>query len=1113
MRNPKANPVIFIACIVLIFGAFRPAASQDKTTRAADSSKKLDACVDSGTTANKYESLLTAKKTCEDALTVFQANKDKDSESIVIGTLGLIYEKLGDKANASNSFNRSADLAREVGKKGREAVSLFRVGKIYESVGEDARVADVFQRVLALSREVKDETLEARALHALGGYYFKIGDTSVSILHFQNSIAISKRIGELGIAASTAHYLGWLLREVGEYETALMYFNEALALNRAANRPAEAIMTLRNIGDTYRLLGDDQKALESLQSALATAEKVNSIAERGQCLDEIGRVYAGSGEYEKALEAYQKALALMEEAKNIHSYLGTMQKIGGLYDELGDARKSFQYYRRTMEYAVRSGDLVMMVSTFPNVTMPVIERRNENERKVLLSFGERILSVARENKDSKLEARMLDNLAQAFRAVKDYTREAEMRQQALALYIKQENKRAESEARAELAGAYFALGNKTSANDELAKALALSESSGNLDNRAYIFAVLAHNYSRGGEIDKANEHYKKSLQTFAYLDDMMGEISVMTRLMRLAERAKNTRLSIFYGKMTILRLQKLRSGIRKIDSETQKSFLKQNEDTYRALAHFLIRDNRLLEAHQVLNLFRDQQFFDVGGVGQPSIAAVALTPRESLFYSRYNEADEKLAAVARETRDAKRNHGSGTTPTTQMAQAETRLKAEALGFDTVLKDAEKSFSESPSSADQADSIGDTAKLQTALREIGKQTGDQAVAIYTLVGNDNFRVLVVTPDSVIPISQLIKGELVDKKSKQLWALLQSDKYDPRIAAKDVYDLVFKPIETVLPAGTRTLLWSLDKSLRFVPMAALFDGKQYLLERYNHVNFTRADPERLVKPASSNSWKGTGFGTSDAHTVSLLGDSLRFAALPGVSAEFDQVFKRRGAGILEGEVLEDKRFNRASMIRQLADKRPVVHIASHFSFRPGDEARSFLLLGDGTPFTIADMKKQSNMFAGVELLTLSACNTAAQQADADGREIDSFFELAQRLGAQSVLATLWPVADNSTPWLMREFYDFKINKRQSKAEALRNAQLSLLNGSSEARPSVTRTHVSEVEIVLTDDPATRDDTRSERFAIAKKDAPPFTADATRPFAHPFFWSPFVLIGNWR
>ena len=112
----------------------------------------------------------------------------------------------------------------------------------------------------------------------------------------------------------------------------------------------------------------------------------------------------------------------------------------------------------------------------------------------------------------------------------------------------------------------------------------------------------------------------------------------------------------------------------------------------------------------------------------------------------------------------------------------------------------------------------------------------------------------------------------------------------------------------------------------------------------------------------------------------------------------------------------------------------------------------------------------MFGGVDILTLSACNTASAGADADGKEVEGFAEIAQEQGARSVVASLWAVADNSTRSLMEAFYRNRVTPPgKSKAEALREAQVALLTG--------------------------------------KAGGP------ARPYAHPFYWAPFVLVGNWR
>jgi CHAT domain-containing protein len=268
----------------------------------------------------------------------------------------------------------------------------------------------------------------------------------------------------------------------------------------------------------------------------------------------------------------------------------------------------------------------------------------------------------------------------------------------------------------------------------------------------------------------------------------------------------------------------------------------------------------------------------------------------------------------------------------------------------------------------------------------------------------------------------------------------------------------------------LVWSLDDVLRYLPVSALFDGKEYLAEKYANVVITEGSLINLKEKPSSE-WKVLGLGVSKKHQ--------EWPELPFVPAELDSIVRDETAGklhgILPGRIMLDDDFTEPNLRGALLGRMyRVVHIASHFKFTPdGNEEHSFLLLGGQklAKLTLAQIAAIPNFFAGVELLTLSACETgigdeASRKSDDQGVEVESLGVLAQRKGATAVIASLWEVSDVSTSRLMLDFYRNRASRpTTTKAEALRQAQVDLIH------------------------------------------------DSNTRYAHPFYWAPFVLIGNWQ
>jgi CHAT domain-containing protein len=384
---------------------------------------------------------------------------------------------------------------------------------------------------------------------------------------------------------------------------------------------------------------------------------------------------------------------------------------------------------------------------------------------------------------------------------------------------------------------------------------------------------------------------------------------------------------------------------------------------------------------------------------------------------------------------------------------------------------------------------DARYLDSQRQMIEKWQG--VAAVYYLTLEDRVRILAVTTRGRVSREFPIGRAALSEKIASYRRTLQVPGRDPLPQARDLYETLMQPVVTELnAAGIHTVMLSLDGNLRYLPFSALYDGKRWLVERFALDLYTASAPDALrVTPQPH--WSIAAFGNSAG------GQGL--PSLPAVRGELAGIVgdsQTRGQRALPDKMFLDGQFTATTLKSVLKQHYPVIHIASHFVFRPGDAAGSFLLLGDGQELSLATLKTGGYRFDGVDLLSLSACETALDSSDGYGQEIDGLGALAQSQGAAAVLATLWSVADASTGIFMRSLYDLRESRSLSRAEAVREAQLEFIHG---ATSSATDSNSRGAKRLYAPGLQPQPDTQH-------------AGESNAPYAHPFYWAPFILMGNW-
>ena len=1064
---------------------------------------------------------------------------DRENEEVYIKQIAGINHESGENDDSISELHRSLDLyIDEYGSDSPVIVRLlFELSQSYSNKGDYKNALEYGEKALFIVREYSDLFTKSQyvfyapvnkyvefgpdismQLASLALVYLSLGGIDNAQLYNAEALDIARELDNNKSDELLKYILASAMSYAisDKYKKAIPLYDEAIEIVNAGGSDEQKLKTFISAAPFFNSF-DSDKAYDLYSQALESIRKIqHDHPDRSNSVLLLSSM-ASIARYYSSIGVYSKAERLMIEVINRNDqtfYFSPEQQqkaAAGYFADLGGIHVGNHSYNKALS-AFNDGIDVYRKLPFEPGYIPAIYLM---KARLLIFVGdyvgaEKLLLELIEKKTATDQQRsyyykMLGD---------DYSHTGKL-DLAKKMYSESIKLKPSSEALISLAGisilneddngnyVYFKGSNNYAELDGLYKqALSLvSDNSNELSyDHAYVSSKWADFLSQTGRAEKAREIYSRSI----LVKILYGKDSYLEKNRLCVDYLSKSQFKIatFYCKLAVNELQMKRGSYVDLEYKYKKHILGNNFKVYVSLIESLIPQGRWSEVQQVLKMINEdeyQNFVSKHGGSQ------------TLFtYAEYSDQELKWKAMVDEFF---RSHMDKYNVNREALEKINITKHNLAEWLQLMQAMEKGFNEKKMDISELSFTTATQDIVNTLRSYSDDDNSNTILIQRVPDKIGIRLLIT--DRYGTLSQVLikltadKNALVSNNIRDLLLLIEDPKSNVIPVSSQVYKTIIQPIEEHLD-GVSTILWSLglrNTLLQQVPMAALYDGEQYLIEKYNMFRYTSA-----VQAGSSDAIHSysEGFGVSrNSNEFLVNGKQIYFSELPGVEKELDVIIKDVDSidsiGELRGKVHLNGDFTRETLNDALKKKPGVVHIASHFIL--GSKSKySYLLTGEvsaedpNRALLSLDEIDKNISFTGVDLLALSACETgkitSSGSGSGSGLELEGLGVVAQRKGANAVLATLWPVADTSTSEFMQTFYRLRGGERLSKSEAIRAAQMAMIksDGSTPVVDSTTPRGWS-----------------MSRGIGSVVEYPDGVKSEARDYSHPYYWAPFILMGN--
>jgi len=958
---------------------------------------------------------------------------------------------------AIESLQESLATNRMIHSRERESIDLGNLGIIFESLGQYQKAIDFYQQSLAIAREIRDREGEAISLGNLGAAYQSLGQYKKATDYQQQSLAIIQEIG---------------YRDIESYR-------KYLALTRENGYRKEEGIILFVLGNTYNFLGNYQKGIEFYQQSLAIMKNVGDRAGEANSLGGLGLSYYSLGQYQKAIEYLEQSLAILNKydsngdglfddfinIRPINLKTIILFNLGNAYYSLGQYQKAIDYFRQSESLYTAIGTASQRIDRGREYAfIPAAIARTFTDQFDLRRETDRIFNEALTawySEPAELIRPLSINEKSRIKSASENLKKALIGYQKLGDKPKQEFifSTLGDICIYSVGNAYYSLGQYQKPIESYGNTLECLN--------FYQQALTIHQSQYQPLVNRVTEsaYLVKIGRTYAELDDKKNSISYLQKgILILDQLAMDKTLSEFTKSEYILfikgnSLQALCQVYVKFD-EKQKALDCYNQmfslpvrfaEVTRVRGNLEVGDLYMKEGNneQALTYYLSalSEFIKTYGQEYKGNKEMVLS-KIGIAYKMLNRPSEALSYLEQ----------SANLIIESRRDVPRKYREKHWGGNVYVLETFPHLIDlliqqnQPEKAFEWSNLATTADLADYNRLINAKVADpDAQKALDNWNTDNQQL------------EGMRRQLQDKRddfnqlvSQYRTQLADYKNADYLVTGSKLYEILIRPIESqIATSSPKNIAIIATGQLRYIPFETLYDKKndQVLLKKYPIYYLTRISTSSLATQKTKTD-RSTLKALALANPKPFLFDTEKKEKvdLKGTEIEAESISK-----IFPGSEKYLGTNATLDIFKKQAFRFSILHLGTHGCFDLAgcpnlDMQANTILFANKEQYNIADAALLG--LKNTELITLSACQTA-KEANADGQEISGLAYVLERAGAKSVIASLWNAEDNTSDEIMTQFYQ-NLKNGMTKSEAMRQAKLSQIK------------------------------------------------------SHPYFWSPFILIG---